>query len=62
MEELLKAVGNFGFPVVLSAYLLVRIENKLEALNSSIISLAEAVRIAHAATRATGREQHRPNG
>lgn len=29
MEEMLKLVGDFGFPIVLSAYLLVRIEGKL---------------------------------
>lgn len=62
MEELLKAVGNFGFPIVLSAYLLIRIENKLEALNSSIISLAEAVRMIWGATHTTGREQHMADG
>jgi len=45
MEELLKLVGNFGFPIVVSAYLLVRIEGKLNELSSSITELAKAVAI-----------------
>ena len=34
MEELLKQVGNFGFPIVVSIYLLVRVESKLENIPS----------------------------
>jgi len=30
MDEMLKLIGNFGFPIVVSAYLLVRIEGKLK--------------------------------
>ncbi|MEM3063095.1 MAG: YvrJ family protein, partial [Nitrososphaerota archaeon] len=29
MEELLKAIANWGFPIVVSVYLLVRIEGKI---------------------------------
>lgn len=29
MEEFLKAVANFGFPIVLSAYLLIRFEGRI---------------------------------
>ena len=43
MEEMLKLVGNFGFPIVLSAFLLVRIEGKLNEFSSSMIELAKAV-------------------
>ena len=43
MEELLKLVGNFGFPIVVSAYLLVRIEGKLNELSTSITGLAKAI-------------------
>ncbi|MFX4262545.1 YvrJ family protein [Pelotomaculum propionicicum] len=32
-----------GFPITVAVYLLVRIENKLEALAASITRLAEAV-------------------
>lgn len=43
MDSILEAVGNVGFPIALSAYLLVRIEGKLEVLSASIARLAEAV-------------------
>jgi hypothetical protein len=39
MEELLVQVGNVGFPIVLSMYLLVRLEGKMEQLASSILKL-----------------------
>ncbi len=45
MEEMLKLVSNFGFPIVVSAYLLVRIEGKLNELSSSITELAKAVAV-----------------
>jgi hypothetical protein len=43
LETILQAVGNVGFPIAVAAYLLVRIEGKLEALSTSIARLAEAV-------------------
>ncbi|WP_069999253.1 YvrJ family protein [Cellulosilyticum sp. I15G10I2] len=39
MEELLVQVGNVGFPIVLSMYLLVRLEGKMEQLATSISKL-----------------------
>lgn len=39
MEELLTQISNFGFPIILSMYLLVRIEGKMEALTTSIARL-----------------------
>ncbi|MTI82655.1 MAG: YvrJ family protein [Firmicutes bacterium] len=30
MEEILQGIANVGFPIVVAAYLLVRIEGKLE--------------------------------
>ncbi len=36
MEELFMQISNIGFPIVLSMYLLVRIENKMEQLTQSI--------------------------
>lgn len=45
MEEIFKLVGNFGFPIVVSAYLLVRIEGNLDELTQSITELAKAVAI-----------------
>jgi hypothetical protein len=43
MEELLQQIGNFGFPIVLSVYLLVRVEGKLEKLTESINELSKAI-------------------
>ena len=43
MEEMLKLVGNFGFPMVITTYLLVRIEGKLNQLSICITDLAKAV-------------------
>lgn len=43
MEELAMLIGNFGFPVAVSIYLLVRLEGKLETLTESIRSLSEAL-------------------
>ena len=45
MEEMMTLVGNFGFPIVVSTYLLVRIEGKLNELSSSITELAKAVAV-----------------
>jgi hypothetical protein len=43
MEQVLGLVANLGFPIVVSVYLLVRIENRMESLTESIHRLAEAV-------------------
>ena len=45
MEDFLALAGNFGFPIVVSAYLLVRIEKKLDELSLSITDLAKAVAV-----------------
>lgn len=36
MEEFLKAAGNFGFPIVVAAYLLLRQEKKVEQLATMV--------------------------
>lgn len=43
MNELLTGIGNFGFPIVLSMYLLVRIEGKMENLSSTIAHLSKVL-------------------
>lgn len=43
MQELLQGIGNFGFPIILSMYLLVRIEGKIELLSQSIQSLTHVL-------------------
>lgn len=40
MEEILKAIANWGFPMVISVYLLTRVESKIEALEKAIESLS----------------------
>ncbi|NLP45930.1 MAG: YvrJ family protein [Epulopiscium sp.] len=43
MEEFLSHIGNYGFPMILSIYLLVRVESKLEALTKSIYQLSQVL-------------------
>lgn len=43
MEEMFKEIANFGFPIVLSVYLLVRVESKLERLTESINELSRTI-------------------
>ena len=43
MDELLTPVANVGFPIVLSIYLLVRLEGKIEGLSDSVHELAKSI-------------------
>jgi len=43
LEELLQGVANFGFPIIVSAYLLIRMEGKMENLQKAIIDLSNAI-------------------
>lgn len=43
MENIIQLVGNVGFPIAISLYLLMRIESKLEVLTNSINNLSNAV-------------------
>jgi hypothetical protein len=43
MDEILKAISNYGFPIVVSAYLLIRMELKMEQLAQSIRDLAKSI-------------------
>ncbi|MCC5909572.1 MAG: YvrJ family protein [Clostridiaceae bacterium] len=43
MNEVLNQIANLGFPIVLSIYLLIRIEGKLEGLTVSIHQLAKSI-------------------
>ncbi|HEY8909079.1 MAG TPA: YvrJ family protein [Desulfosporosinus sp.] len=45
MEEMLKLVGNFGFPMVVTSYVLIRIEGRLNDLSACITELAKAVAV-----------------
>lgn len=43
MEGLVSLIGNVGFPIAVSIYLLVRIEGKLESLTNSINNLSSVI-------------------
>ena len=43
MQDMMAAIGNFGFPMVVTAFLLVRIEGKLGQLNDSIQLLTRTI-------------------
>ncbi|MCM3357365.1 MULTISPECIES: YvrJ family protein [unclassified Psychrobacillus] len=42
-SNIVQLLGNFGFPIVVSIYLLHRFENKLEALENSLHNLSNTV-------------------
>lgn len=43
MEDMVKVIGNLGFPIAISLYLLIRIEGKLESLTNSINTLSNVI-------------------
>ena len=43
MEEIYSNIANLGFPIVISIYLLVRIEGKLNDLTQSITDLSKTI-------------------
>lgn len=45
LEDLLKAVGNVGFPIAVAAYLLIRVETKMDKLAASINQLSTILSI-----------------
>ena len=45
MKELLGAVTNYGFPIILSWYLLLRMERKLDTLSNNIQELANSIKL-----------------
>lgn len=42
-KEIFSAVGNFGFPMVLSWYLLLRMEQQLDRLTTCLNELSKAI-------------------
>jgi hypothetical protein len=44
MEDFITLLGNFGFPIAVTAYLLVRIESRLSQLTESIHELTTAIK------------------
>ena len=43
VEELLKLITSYGFPMVVAVYLLIRMELKLTVLNEAITKLTEVI-------------------
>jgi hypothetical protein len=43
MDAIVSLIGNVGFPIAVSIYLLVRIESKLESLTNSINNLSGVI-------------------
>jgi hypothetical protein len=39
MDDILKSIGQYGFPMVVSIYLLIRFESKIDSLTMSIESM-----------------------
>lgn len=43
MDEMLKIIGNVGFPIAVAAFLLVRVEQRMDNLTAAITELREAI-------------------
>lgn len=43
IDIFINAIGNFGFPLVLAVYLLLRFEKKIEVLTEAIFKLKEVI-------------------
>jgi hypothetical protein len=43
MEEMLKIIANVGFPIAVAAWLMIRVEERMENLTTAIIDLREAI-------------------
>ena len=43
MDGIINFIGNLGFPIAISLYLLMRIEGKLEILTNSIYALTNVI-------------------
>ncbi|PLT34421.1 YvrJ family protein [Bacillus sp. V5-8f] len=44
MDQLLPFIGDVGFPIVVTLYLLHRIEAKLDVLNETLVNLPNRLR------------------
>jgi hypothetical protein len=45
VEEIWVQVGNYGFPMLVAIYLLVRVERKLDALTAAITRLEQVLSV-----------------
>lgn len=60
MEEVFNLVGNLGFPIAVTLYLLIRIEGKLELLTQSINQLSQTLTEGKAQQSTTGASMFAP--
>lgn len=69
MDEMLKVIGNVGFPIAVAAFLLIRVEQRMDNLTRAICELREAILLmpreqasaAWASSRSNGAAQTRPD-
>ena len=70
MDEMLKLIGNVGFPIAVAAFLLVRVEQRMDNLTAAITELREAILMmpreqasaAWTSSRSNGPAQTSPEG
>ena len=43
LDQMLTAAANYGFPLLVSCYLLVRMENKIDQLSANIDALTRVI-------------------
>ena len=43
MEELMTMIGNMGFPIAITGFLLIRMESRMENLSESINNLSKHI-------------------
>ena len=43
LDQMLTAAANYGFPLLISCYLLVRMENKIDQLSANIDALTRVI-------------------
>ena len=43
LDQMLTAAANYGFPMLVSCYLLVRMENKIDQLSANIDALTRVI-------------------
>ena len=43
LDQMLTAAANYGFPMLISCYLLVRMENKIDQLSANIDALTRVI-------------------
>ena len=45
MNDVVSLIGNVGFPMAITLYVLIRLESKMEKLSDSMTKLANAIEV-----------------